>query len=43
MLICVKDGHGNNLNNEDYWTIVEYNLEYARFTINDTYYYIASP
>ena len=43
MLICVKDGYGDNLNNEDYWTIVEYNLEYAKFTINDLNYYIASP
>ena len=42
MLICVKDGTGNNLNTKEYWTVVEYNLEYVRHLINGQYYWFAS-
>lgn len=42
MLICVKDGQGNSLNTREYWTVVEYNLEYVRHLINGKYYWFAS-
>ena len=46
MLICVKAGvvGGNiqTLNTKQYWTVVEYNLEYVRHSINGYQYWFAS-
>lgn len=46
MLICIKKGTINDklptLNIKEYWTIVEYNLEYVQHSINGIQYYFAS-
>lgn len=41
LLICIKDGTGNNINSSTYWTVVQSNVEHlTAYTINGTAYYV---